>query len=63
MMLRHGIMMLHIKIPCWLGRVQTRLTLLSLRHGIVNCPLSIVNYWTLRISCARPQTSAASSLA
>ena len=43
MMLRHGIMMLRIKIPCWLGKVQTRLTLLSLRHGIVNCQLSIVN--------------------
>ena len=36
-------MMLRIKNPCWLGKVQTRLTLLSLRHGIVNCQLSIVN--------------------
>ena len=31
-----SIMILRIKIPCWLGIVQASLTLLSLRCGIVN---------------------------
>ena len=30
------VMMLCIKIPCWLGIAQASLTLLSLRCGIVN---------------------------
>ena len=34
-----SIIMLCIKIPCWLGIVQACLTLLSLRCGIVNCQL------------------------
>ena len=33
------VMMLCIKIPCWLGIAQASLTLLSLRCGIVNCEL------------------------
>ena len=41
MLLRHGIMMLRIKIPCWLGKVQTRLALLSLRHGIMMLHIKI----------------------
>ena len=33
---KFSIMILRIKIPCWLGIVQASLTLLSLRCGIVN---------------------------